>query len=122
MTSTPATPDNTATNGTPLGWGYHDCIARAIFQSKDASPRKAADAVLAELAKQGYTIATTTGAVISAGAPVDTSRVSDVDALRIEMGLSPHGPSDPDGGRLDAYLIDRAEHDAHADDAPEPEE
>lgn len=58
MNHIPATPENTATNGTPLGWGYHDCIARAVFLSLGMGPRATADAVLAELDKQGYIITT----------------------------------------------------------------
>ena len=42
-------------NGTPLGWGYHDIIARAIHQATEAGadPRTATDMVLAELAGGG---------------------------------------------------------------------
>lgn len=47
----------------PTGWGYLDCIARAIYhlplsRTAQVTPREAADLVLAELTKQGYKIGT----------------------------------------------------------------
>lgn len=139
MTTIPETPDNTATNGTPLGWGFHDCIARAIFQSAGSGPREAADAVLAELAKRGYTIASTTGTPGQSHPPVYldpdvvTAKLAayggqetwDPDGTGdthygVEVGGHPLPPmEDP---ATERYLIDRAEHDAHTGDIPEDDD
>jgi hypothetical protein len=40
----------------------------------------------------------------------------------VEAGGYPLPPAEPAQPDMERYLIDRAEHDAHADDAPEPEE
>lgn len=89
VTTIPATPDNTAINGTPLGWGF--------------------------------TIATTPSTVSVA----DDQETWDPDGsgdthYGVEVDGYPLPPGEDPG--TERYLIDRAEHDAHAGRHPESEE